>query len=733
MNSWAFSVSGGWLLAGLVGAGVAVWLSVAHLRRRGGGPRHAGLELLRLSVILLLSFTLLRPEWIRHSERTAKPEVVVLADASGSMATRDVILTNGASARAAWVDAARSNALWQTLNATARVHFETFGAAPSPSTNVAAAVAIVGTDLHAALEQTLQRHRDLKAVLLLSDGDWNLGKSPLGAAARYRELEIPIFAVAVGRETALPDLHLERVAVPAYALVGEQISVPIKVRSQLPRPVRTTITLEVNGRDANRKDVVIPVLGQLQDTLLWSPEAVGESVLTVSLPLESDEAITDNNRQELRINVRTETLKVLVVDSLPRWEYRYLRNALARDPGVDMHCLLFHPGMTPGSGARYLASFPGSKEQIAGYDVVFLGDVGLGNNELTEQDAELVRGLVEQQASGLVLLPGPRGRQSSLLSSALKDLFPVILDESRPQGNLLQNESTLVLTAAGKPHWLTRFEAELTQNEELWKSLPGFWWSAGVEKSRPGADVLAVHSALRNASGRMPLLVSRPFGSGKVLFMGSDSAWRWRRGVEDKYHYRFWSQVVRWMAHQRHLSQQEGLRLSFSPETPQAGETVFLQATAVDLGPAEGGAPALRGSVAEPSGRSEVLDFTALEGGWGVFTSGFTPRQGGRHQIKLEVKATGRVAATAIDVTAPVLEKLGQPANAAMLRDLASLTRGAAATIEGFETLVSQIALLPEPKPLEQRFRMWSSPWWGGLILTLLACYWAGRKWAGLI
>ena len=27
--------------------------------------------------------------------------------------------------------------------------------------------------------------------------------------------------------------------------------------------------------------------------------------------------------------------------------------------------------------------------------------------------------------------------------------------------------------------------------------------------------------------------------------MGSDSAWRWRRGVEDKFHYRFWSQVVR--------------------------------------------------------------------------------------------------------------------------------------------------------------------------------------------
>ena len=73
---------------------------------------------------------------------------------------------------------------------------------------------------------------------------------------------------------------------------------------------------------------------------------------------------------------------------------------------------------------------------------------------------------------------------------------------------------------------------------------------------------------MRNDWGRMPLLVTRSAGNGKVLFLGTDSAWRWRRGVEDKFHYRFWGQVVRWMAHQRHLSEKDGIRLSYSPETP---------------------------------------------------------------------------------------------------------------------------------------------------------------------
>jgi len=46
---------------------------------------------------------------------------------------------------------------------------------------------------------------------------------------------------------------------------------------------------------------------------------------------------------------------------------------------------------------------------------------------------------------------------------------------------------------------------------------------------------------------------------------------------------------------------------------------------------------------------------------------------------------------------------------------------------------VHQISLLPEPKPLERRIRLWSSPWWGGLILVLLGIYWTGRKLAGMI
>ena len=707
-----------------LGAG---WLCVANWRRSANRRASGRLETLRFILITLLALTLLRPEFVRNLERSSMPEIAVLADASGSMNTRDVEVGNGVVSREQWVRQQVQRKFWGPLEAGAKVSVEPFS---TPSTNENA---INGTDLNLALEGALHRYKNLKAVLLLSDGDWNTGKSPLGTATRYREQNIPVFTIAAGRETPMPDLVLESVSAPAYGLFGEEIAVAFKVSSHLPREVKTTISIYDNFGESARKDITIPANGEVEDSILWSPREVGEVTATIKLPVEPDEAIAENNERTFHMSVRVEKLKVLVVDSLPRWEYRYLRNALARDPGVDMRCLLLHPDLGPGDGLNYIAAFPDSKEALSPYDVVFLGDVGIGDNELTDQDAELLKGLVEQQGSGLVFVPGRRGREATFLNSPLKDLYPVDLDTSKPGGIGLENEAQLMLTTEGKRHWLTRFDSDEERNDELWKQLPGFYWSAAVEKSRPGSEVLAVHSALRNQWGRMPLLVTRTAGNGKVLFLGTDSAWRWRRGVEDKFHYRFWGQVVRWMAHQRHLSGKEGIRLSYSPETPEAGDTVFLQSTVLD----ESGFPIdkgpVTGKITSPGGRMERLDFTQLEGGWGVFKSSFVAQETGKYKIEVASEPYNRHLTTELLVAKPVIEKEGQPINGQTLAELAGLTRGAAVSTGDLDRMVQQISLLPERKPIEERIRVWSQPAWGAILLSLLTIYWVGRKWAGLV
>jgi hypothetical protein len=730
MSHWSFSASWSTWLAALLLWAVSGWVCRANWLRSGRRPAVLRLEVVRFILISLLAFTLFRPEWVQVSRKTTRPEVAVLFDGSRSMETRDLAASNAVTSRAEWVTNQIKSRFWKPIESNAKVNVVQFSSKP---TNAAAATAKEGTDINAALDQLLQSQENLKAVLLFSDGDWNLGKNPVSAATRYREQKVPIFSVAVGRETPLPDLNLQSVNPPSYGLFGEQITIPFTVRSHLDREVKTTVTLLNGDRVETKKTITIAPHTDHHDNILWGPRAAGAATLTLKLPLESDEMLKDNNEQTFPMNVRMETLKVLVVDSTPRWEYRFLRNALARDPGVEMHSVIFHPGMAPGGGRNYLPAFPGTKELLSKYDVIFLGEVGIGERELSASDAEMIKGLVEQQGSGLVFIPGRRGRQFTFLDSPLKDLIPVTFETSKPEGIGLQNEGAVTLSTVGRRHLLTRFDPDEMRNDEIWKQLPGFFWSAAVERSRPGSEVLAVHSALRNEYGRMPVLVTRNAGSGKVLFMGTDSAWRWRRGVEDRYHYRFWSQVVRWMAHNRHLSQKEGIRLTYSPESPQIGDTVYLQSTVLDAAgfPLEEGL--VTATVASPSGRTEQIQFAPVEGGWGVFKSSFAIQEGGKYKITVRSEKSARVLQTDLPVAETIVERIGQPINREILREIASLTGGTNVAPEALSDLVKQISVLPEPEPLERRIRLWSNPWWGGLLLLLLTAYWIGRKAAGLV
>ena len=48
--------------------------------------------------------------------------------------------------------------------------------------------------------------------------------------------------------------------------------------------------------------------------------------------------------------------------------------------------------------------FPAGLDELSHFDVVFLGDVGVGNGQLTEEQCGWLKGLVEHQASGIVFI-----------------------------------------------------------------------------------------------------------------------------------------------------------------------------------------------------------------------------------------------------------------------------------------------------------------------------------------
>ena len=708
---------------------VAVTAAVCFVAwRRSGFARGQGLlELVRLAIACLVAVLLNQPEWVEEHRPDTKPVIAVLHDASPSMDTRDVVAGNGPRSRRDAVAPLANPESWKSLEERFAVRIEPVSPAP-PAT---------GTDLAGPLASAADRFAPLRAIVLASDGDWTAGGSPLAAAQSLRLAQVPVFAVAAGSKTRLPDAELVSLDCPTVGVATKPVRIPFTVSSSLPTERVVTVTARISSGETLTKELRLPPMGTVTDWFYWTPADVGDVTVTLVVAPVEGELLADNNERTAPLSIRKETLRVLVVESIPRWEYRYLRNALSRDPGVELSCLLFQPGLSKRGGGNKdsIDRFPQGLDELSKYDVVFLGDVGVGPDQLTEEDCRLLAGLVEYQASGLVFMPGWRGEQASLVGTPLEALCPVVIDPSRAEGFASDQPRRLVLTEAGRTSLLTKLADSPQENLAIWESLPGVQWYGPVIRAKAGSEVLAVHEDAANEYGRIPLLVTRTYGAGKVLYMATDGAWRWRKGVEDTYHYRFWGQVVRWMAYRRNMAKGERMSLSFAPEQPQLGQTLALDARIADVN----GEPLGRGDVTAritaPSGSVETVRFTppAGDGEWGVFAATATAREPGRHEVVLGCRETGDTLQASFFVQGSAGEGIGRPARPEVLAEIAQVTRGRLVPADELEPLIESLAALPESPPEIRRLQLWCHPVVAAALVGLLGVFWIGRKWQGLV
>ncbi|RLS35370.1 MAG: hypothetical protein DWH79_02260 [Planctomycetota bacterium] len=706
--------------------------------RSGFRPAVGGLELLRLAVAVIVALLLNQPEWVTQQRPSAKPSIAVLLDDSRSMDTIDAVESSVGDRGEGPVAVSRRESVaeigeasfWKPLEQRFEIHIEPFSL-------VNAEGASGGSDLFSPLDAAPKRHANLRAIVLASDGDWNAGQPPVRAATALRLSGVPVFVVPAGSTIPLPDVSVASLDCAVSGVVGKPFRIPFTLQSTLPREESLTVAVDTSDGQSFTKQVRLASMGRSTEWIHWTPASVGDFTVTIRVPPQPGELLADNNQRTAPVVIRREKLRVLVVESLPRWEYRYLRNALSRDPGVELSCLLFHPGLSRVGGGNKdsIQKFPGSLEELAAFDVVFLGDVGLDDGQLTAEDCRLLKELVEYQASGVVFMPGWLGKEMSLGETPLVDLLPVVLDESRPEGTGTSLPGRFALTDKGRGSVLARLADSEEENVSVWESLPGFQWYAPVLRAKAGAEVLAVHDDAANEYGRIPLLVTRSFGAGKVLFMATDGAWRWRKGVEDKYHYRFWGQVVRWMAYRRTMAKGERMRLLFSPEQPEVGQVVSLDANVSD----GVGEPVQSGTVTvlitAPSGATETVRLFAPgeQGAWGVFSGSFTPREPGSHTMVLACAETGDRLEAGLFVQGTPGESPGGAARPDVLEEIARLTHGSTATPDALQELLVKLRDLPENPPDVRRERLWAHPLALATVVGLLGLFWVGRKWQGLV
>lgn len=593
------------------------------------------------------------------------------------------------------------------------------------------------------------RGMPLAGVVIISDGRQNAGEDPVQvASSQFKSQRVPIFAVAVGDPSEPKDIELTADG-PDVILPDDPAEVTASVR-QVGGFEKSITELRVEMRLGDQviaaENVKLGKPGEkVPVSLKFRISNPGKYTYALSLPLQEGELREENNQTTYTVQVVDKKVKILFVEGqdLPRWEYRYLKNALLRDHTVEADVLLTtadgrflwegSPGKVP------LDSFPVNEREMEPYHVLILGDVSPAI--FTADQQKLVQKFV-REGGGLVMIAGGRFAPSSYATGGLAELLPVVPHptpyELPPEG--LQEPFAIELTPAGKQMAWTRLDPDELVNSELWSNPPQKWqqyWHYPVKRAKELATVIAVHPFEKDEQGKkMPLIAAMPYGAGRVLYLGVDELWRWRYGVGDRYHYRFYSQAVRFLSMARHNPGKRFL-LGCDKVVYAIGDKVILDAHLKDADFKPLRADKVTVHLKTPGGEQQTLELQRLRDREGAYEGAFYPNQQGEYSMWLRdaEQPEMRQSEIAFKVDLPQLEMENPRMNEELLKLLAAGggPGGKYLTIDRLPDIPPLIQPRQEKIPREIPLTLWDR--WPVLILfaLLITLEWVLRKWARML
>lgn len=408
----------------------------------------------------------------------------------------------------------------------------------------------LGDGVRSSLEQL--RGQPLAAVVLVSDGVNTAGGSLPEATAAAAQRNVPFFAIGVGETKKAIDVELQELKAPDYAMVNDLVGfeVTLTARGSEGRQVEVTLTeadqktpLTSKRVTAGKDDVGVVV------RLTHRPTKIGTfRYIVEAKPIEGETAV-DNNRLAATVEIRTDKIEVLFVQSYPSFEYRYLKHMLQRDETVHLTTILQEADreyQQADAGAESL--FPVTLEGLLKYDVVIFGDVDpdfLGASALTN-----LREFVINRGRGVIFAAGPQYMPQAYRNTPLADLFPFEDGKATlpASDTTIADGSAVRLAPAAAEEALFQLADTSEASRRIWQNLPPLYWFLEAEPRR-SAQVMVEAVDRKTSDGRaVPAILFQRAHRGMVLFHTTDETWRWRFRVGDFYFARYWVQALRFLS-----------------------------------------------------------------------------------------------------------------------------------------------------------------------------------------
>ena len=780
--SWAIVLG----IGVVIGITLLVYLRIAHAMRPGYRFLLIAMRICAASILLCC---LLAPVVIEKKDITPPTHLSILVDTSRSMQLIDAPTDKTQVSRLDQVNALLFNAegqFLQSLRDRFEIHLYPFDTAlhqnrvlpedfdsesvtrfePTGTlTNIGASIRAVAS---------AWKGQQTAGILLITDGGHNSGQFPLDDITA---LEVPIYTVGIGSVEPPKDIQIQRIDYTPIAYTDHESVIRVTVvqtgytgkTTQLSlREVKSntvvdavTLTFEPPQRTTSANATT-----KQEVELKFTPQVEGSFQYTVELPVLDNELTDANNQKTFSMKVVKAKLNVFYLEGRPRWEYTFLKRALARDPDIQATCAIllrnkskrlpptgsllsrldgYYPQTTPASET---AQFPETLTELSKYDVLILGD--LGEEHLTTAQQLAIVDFVEVQGKSVIFLPSRRMLGiNGIRNTELAGLLPVDIPENGCRRH--DTEARIHLTRSGEFHpimQLTDTSVLGASSATIWRNMPALSRTFSGFRLRGGATLL-----METGEGH-PILMFQRIGLGKSLLIAAEGLWNWEFGAntfkDTRYHDlypRFWAQALRWMATN---TDDEKLHLTTDATTYAIGDTATVTASLYsevyrttqadatvqfEVVPPEGTPFQLQiRSINETVDESPPSPDTIADTS-NLYTTQFTLLQNGTYRIRATAKSGSQtLGEDQVDIFVhPQLAELEAPQlNEDLLKRLASETGGTYFSIDDAESVPKNIADVQNPVFVDAERDLWTHPLILLTVVGLLGTEWFLRKRIGL-
>ncbi|MBN2010166.1 hypothetical protein JW960_12545 [candidate division KSB1 bacterium] len=704
----------------LASIGFSVWSYRTTNPPVSKGLRRFLLTLRSIAVVLVI-IMLFEPLISLTWQRTEQPIVALLMDTSASMGLKDKGGDREIQAEQAFTDV-------NTFLSKQDVDIESFQF--SDQLNTASIDSLQfnhdGTDITGALTRLTERMSAhyLAGVVLISDGNYNLGENPIYRASTY---PAPIYTVAVGDPYEQQDALIAKIATNQIAYANTTVPVEVTVRAYGYAGKKITVELKQGTQVLDSKHVELGDNSmESRVRLQYTPKEPGDMKYSISIPALAGELTTANNIKEFYVNVLKSKMQIMIMAGGPGYDYEFIKNALSGDANVNVA-----HWVQKSSAEFYEGKFPSNPASFKNVDCFIWID--FPRRDTPPQALSVLNDVIRSQNKPLFLISGP-----SLYWPGLKPLegyLPVSIQDRTLSERLV----ILQLTATGEQHPIMRLDDELSENQLKWRELPPIYLERIPNTLVPGSDVLLtvnkIQSKLQNYQDNIPLLVARKMADRKTVTMLGYGIWRWGFLMQGLGKYtdafpQFLMNTVRWL-----ITNEDSKLVRIRADKPiyRNGEKITFTAETYyeDYTPLDGAD--VRVTV---KGNGEQYEIVLTGSGSGTYEGEFHVLAGGDYTFEGTATYQDKELGTdsgKFSVEPFRLEYADTRMNETLLKQIADRSGGAYVTTNNITELDSVMQLSRRTVTESRQWEIWHQWYMLVGVIVLLSVEWFIRKRTGML